>query len=50
MVTTMRGNGLGYAVNDNISLNVGQTAYGDEGEFGGFAGNMGNGRDGSSWA
>ena len=47
---TMRGFGLGYTVNDNISLNVGQTTYGDEGEFGGFAGNMGNGRDGSSWA
>ena len=47
---TMRSFGLGYTVNDNISLNVGQTTYGDEGEFGGFAGNMGNGRDGSSWA
>ena len=29
----MRGFGLGYTVNDNISLNVGQTTYGDEGEL-----------------
>ena len=47
---TMRSFGLGYTVNDNISLNVGQTTYGDEGEFGGFAGNMGDGRFGNSWA
>ena len=31
---TMRAIALGYAVNDNISLNVGQTAYSDEGDFG----------------
>ena len=47
---TMRSFGLGYTVNDNISLNVGQTTYGDDGEFGGFAGNMGDGRLGNSWA
>jgi len=48
----MRGFGLGYTVNDNISLNVGQTTYGDEGEFAdaGFHGNMGDGRYGNSWA
>ena len=63
---SMRMFGLGYSVNDNLSLNVGQTAYGDEnadvgGQFGGFAGNSGLGADlgedangdriiGNSWA
>ena len=52
---SMRMFDLGYAVNDNLSLNVGQTAYGDDGDFntgstGLLAGNMGDGISGSSWA
>ena len=44
---TMRSFGLGYSVNDNISLNVGQTSYSDDGDFGN--GGMFNGNMSGSW-